>query len=276
MCDITRAQPRRECLRAIFEELPQLRRADVTILIATGTHRANTDAELERMLGRDILDSCRVVNHDSRNQATLERVGRTSTGVEVFLNREWLAADVRITTGFVEPHFFAGFSGGPKMVAPGLAGLDTVLTLHDAARIGDPRATWGITEGNPIHDDVRAVAAMAPPHFSIDVALNRDQQITAAFAGNLFAEHRAACAHVKAHRDAGRPRPLRRRGHDELGLPAGPEPVSSREGDVGGRADRQDGRRDHLRRRVSGRLALARLVRRGVGVAAQSRPRSWT
>ena len=71
------------------------------------------------------------------------------------------------------------------------------MTLHDAARIGHPKATWGITEGNPIHDDVRAIAAMAPPTFSIDVALNRDQKITAAFAGNLFAEHKQACAHVK-------------------------------------------------------------------------------
>jgi len=71
-------------------------------------------------------------------------------------------------------------------------------TEHDSARIADQRATWGITEGNPIHDDVRAIAAMVPPHFSIDVALNRDQQITAVFAGNLFAEHKAACAHVKA------------------------------------------------------------------------------
>ena len=71
------------------------------------------------------------------------------------LNRRWVDADVRITTGFVEPHFFAGFSGGPKLVAPGLAGLETVLTLHDAQRIGDPRATWGICEGNPVHDDVR-------------------------------------------------------------------------------------------------------------------------
>ena len=198
VCDITRAQPRRETLRAIFEELPQLRRADVTIMIATGTHRTNTDAELEQMLGRDIMDCCRVLNHDSRDKASLEHVGRTATGVDAWLNREWLAADIRLTTGFVEPHFFAGFSGGPKMVAPGLAGLDTVLTLHDSARIADQRATWGITEGNPIHDDVRAIAAMVPPHFSIDVALNRDQQITAVFAGNLFAEHKAACAHVKA------------------------------------------------------------------------------
>src|SRR6188474_1000883 len=198
VCDITRAQPRREQLKALFDEMPDIPRSDITIFIATGTHRSNTDAELERMLGRDILSTCRVVNHDSRDAATLAFVGRTSTGVPVYLNREFLEADIRITTGFVEPHFFAGFSGGPKMVAPGLAGLATVMTLHDATRIGHPNATWGITEGNPIHDDVRAIAAMAPPTFSIDVALNRDQQITAAFAGNLFAEHTRACAHVKA------------------------------------------------------------------------------
>jgi nickel-dependent lactate racemase len=148
------------------------------------------------MLGRDILSSCRVINHDSRNPATLAHVGTTSTGVRVLLAREWLAADIRLTTGFVEPHFFAGFSGGPKMVAPGLAGLDTVMTLHNAERIGHPNATWGVTEGNPIHDDVREIARMAPPHFALDVTLNRDQQITAAFAGELLAEHREACAHA--------------------------------------------------------------------------------
>ena len=128
VCDITRAQPRREMLRAIFEEIPDVPGRDITILIATGTHRINTEAELERMLGREVLDRCRVINHDSRDASSLERIGTTSTGVDVRLNREWLAADVRITTGFVEPHFFAGFSGGPKMVAPGLAGLATVMT----------------------------------------------------------------------------------------------------------------------------------------------------
>jgi nickel-dependent lactate racemase len=197
VCDITRAQPRREMLEAIFTELPAVRREDVTILIATGTHRANTPDELDRMLGPEIARQCRVINHDSRNAATLQYVGRTSTGVEVRLNREWLAADVRITTGFVEPHFFAGFSGGPKMVAPGLAGLDTVMTLHDARRIGDPKATWGVTDGNPIHDDVREIARMVPVDFAIDVTLNRDQQITAAFAGDILAEHAHACAFAK-------------------------------------------------------------------------------
>ena len=197
VCDITRPQPRREMLEAIFAELPQLRREEVTVLIATGTHRANTAAELDRMLGPEIARTCRVINHDSRHAASMQYVGRTTTGVEVRLNREWLAADVRITTGFVEPHFFAGFSGGPKMVAPGLAALDTVMTLHDAQRIGHPNATWGTTEGNPVHDDVREIARMVPVDFAIDVTLNRDQQITAAFAGDILAEHRRACAYAK-------------------------------------------------------------------------------
>jgi nickel-dependent lactate racemase len=197
VCDITRAQPRRETLQALFEEMPGVAHRDVTILIATGTHRANTEAELERMLGRDILDRCRVINHDSRDPSVLEYVGQTSTGVSVYLNKAWLEADIRITTGFVEPHFFAGFSGGPKMVAPGLAGLQTVMTLHDAVRIGHPNATWGVIDGNPIHEDVREIARMAPAHFSVDVTLNRDQKITAAFAGEMFVEHRAACAYAK-------------------------------------------------------------------------------
>jgi len=200
VCDITRAQPRREMLDALFEEMRDVRAEDVTILVATGTHRGNTPAEIEAMLGADIVRRYRVVNHDSRDRSALVDVGQTATGVSVFLNRLWLDADVRITTGFVEPHFFAGFSGGPKMVAPGLAGLQTTLTLHDARRIGHPMATWGVTDGNPIHDDVRAIARMTGVHFAVDVTLNRAQQITAVFAGELFAEHRAACA--AAMRDA--------------------------------------------------------------------------
>ena len=150
------------------------------------------------MLGRDILDRYRVVNHDSRDRlhAGPGRHERPRAS-PVLLNREWLAADVRITTGFVEPHFFAGFSGGPKMVAPGLAGLETVMTLHDAVRIGHPNATWGITEGNPIHDDVRAISQHGAAPLRGGRALNREQQITAAFAGELLTEHNAACAHAK-------------------------------------------------------------------------------
>ncbi len=198
VCDITRAQPRQLMLEALFAELPHLAPADVIILIATGTHRANTRDELVSMLGADIVDRYAVLNHNSRDESMLARAGTTSSGVPIWLNRHWVDATVRITTGFVEPHFFAGFSGGPKMVAPGLAGLETVLTLHDAAHVGHPRATWAITEGNPIHDDVREIARLTGVTFAVDVALNRNQDITRVFAGELFAEHAAACAHVRA------------------------------------------------------------------------------
>ena len=200
VCDITRAQPRREMLEALFAEMPEVAPDDVTILIATGTHRVNTPVEHEQMLGPDIARRYRIVNHDSRDASTLVHVGTTTTGVPVSLNRLWMAADIRLTTGFVEPHFFAGFSGGPKMVAPGLAALETVLVLHDAARIGHPNATWGVTEGNPIHDDVREIARMVRVDFAVDVTLNPEQKITEVFAGDLLTEHRAACEAAK--RDA--------------------------------------------------------------------------
>jgi nickel-dependent lactate racemase len=195
VCDGTRAQPASLMLPAVLAELDGIiDPADIVVLVATGTHRANTEAELRSMLGDQVVDSVRVVNHDARDSSRLTWMGRFGAGVPVWLNTEWVRADVKITTGFVEPHFFAGFSGGPKMVAPGLAGLDTVLVLHDAARIGHPSATWGITEGNPVHDDVRAIAAGTGVTFAFDVVLNRDKQIVAAFGGDLLPMHAAATA----------------------------------------------------------------------------------
>lgn len=193
VCDVTRPQPRQLMVPAVLDELAGLvDDADVTVLVATGTHRASTPAELEGMFGRELLDRVRVVDHDARATGTHTDVGTHGAGVPVTLMTTWVQADVRITTGFVEPHFFAGFSGGPKMVAPGLAGLDTVLVLHDAARIGDPRATWGVVEGNPVHDDVRAIAAATGTTFALDVVLDADQQVVAAFGGDLLAMHAAA------------------------------------------------------------------------------------
>jgi nickel-dependent lactate racemase len=198
ICDGTRPQPRDIVVPAILEELEGLVRAeDIVVLVATGTHRGNTEDELRAMLGDEVLAAVRVVNHDARDAATLTWMGRFGADVPVWLNSEWAAADLRITTGFVEPHFFAGFSGGPKLVAPGLAGLETTLTLHDAARIGHPEARWGITHGNPVHDDVRAIAAATGTHFSLDVVLDGEQRIARAFGGELFAMHEAACALVR-------------------------------------------------------------------------------
>jgi len=197
VCDITRAQPRQLMVEALLAEMPGIRMEDVTVFIATGTHRRNTDAEIESMLGPEIAQHCRIVCHNARDNASLVHAADTHDGVRVWMNREWLACDFKITTGFVEPHFFAGFSGGPKMVAPGLAGLDTVLELHNVARIGHPNATWGITEGNPVHDDVREIARTIGVDFALDVTLNRDRQITSAFAGELLQEHAAACVVAK-------------------------------------------------------------------------------
>jgi lactate racemase len=195
ICDGTRAQPRDVMLPAILDEIDEAApSARVTLLVATGTHRGNTRDELLAMVGADVLARVTVVNHDARDDSVLVDLGTAGDGVRLELNRSWVDADLRITTGFVEPHFFAGFSGGPKMVAPGLAGLRTVMTLHDATRIGDPLATWGPVKDNPVHRDIRACAAVCPPHLALDVLLDRDKAITHVYAGELFAMHDAACA----------------------------------------------------------------------------------
>jgi lactate racemase len=206
LCDSTQPQPRHLMIPALLDELEGIvRLEDVVLLVATGTNRANTDAELRAMLGDDVVASVRVVNHNARDDDSLVWCGKHGKDVPVWLNREWVRADVRITTGFVEPHFFAGFSGGPKLVAPGLAGLETVLTLHNAARIAHPKATWGVINGNPVHDDMRTIAADTGVDFAFDVILNREHQIIEAFAGDLLPMHRAACA--SAERLAMRPVP---------------------------------------------------------------------
>jgi lactate racemase len=194
VCDGTRPQPRQLVLPALLEELDGLvRDQDITILVATGTHRPNTPDELEAMIGREVLGRVNVVNHTAHLEHSLAWVGRTSTGVPIWINRQWLTASVRITTGFIEPHFFAGFSGGPKLVAPGLAGLDTVFALHDARRISDPRATWGITDENPIQTDIREIAHLVGVHFSMDVVLDSNQRIIFALAGDLRQMHERGC-----------------------------------------------------------------------------------
>lgn len=199
ICDHTRPFPAKQVLPVLFAELAHTTPARVTIFIATGTHRQSTDAELAEMLGPELLRTYRVVQHDAFDQARHKRVGSVlDSEVPSLIDGEFLAQDVRITTGFIEPHFFAGCSGGPKMVAPGLAALETVLELHSAARVGHPNATWGVTQGNPIHDAVRRIAADVGITFSLDVTLNRDHAITNVFAGELFRSHAAGCEFVRA------------------------------------------------------------------------------
>ena len=197
VCDITRPMPSRTLLPVLLGELAHVPDERIVILIATGTHRPNDRAELVEMLGEEIAGRYRVVNHSAFDDDGLTYLGDVEPRVPVWLNRLWVEADFRITTGFVEPHFFAGFSGGPKLVAPGLAGFRTTMRLHDAEMIASPNARWGVTEGNPIHDAIRRIAAHVGVHFSVDVAINRDRQITSVAAGELFAVHAAMAERVK-------------------------------------------------------------------------------
>ena len=252
---------------AILEELDGITRLDdIVILVATGTHRGNDPGELRQMFGDAVVDSVRIVNHDARDPGQLAFAGTHGNGVPVWLNRTWLDADVRITTGFVEPHFFAGFSGGPKLVAPGLAGLETVLVLHDAARIGDQRATWGITQGNPVHDDVRAIAAATGVTFGLDVILNRDKEIVAAFGGDLLAMHAAACTAARQAAMRPVPAPFDVTVTTNSGFPLDQNLYQAVKGMSAARADHPARRHDRLRRRMPGRLPRSRLLPPGAGV----------
>lgn len=199
IADITRPSPSERLVPWILAELAHIPRAQVVIINGTGSHRANTPEELARMLGPEIVESVRVVNHNAFDDATLTYVGTTSYGGEVWLNNDYLNADIRIVTGFIEPHFFAGFSGGPKGIVPGVAGIKTIMHLHNAAMIGDPRSTWAQLDGNPVQGEIREATALAPPHFLVNVALNTRRAITALWAGHYLEAHSAGCAFVARH-----------------------------------------------------------------------------
>jgi nickel-dependent lactate racemase len=197
-CDITRPMPNDRVLPVLLTEIDRVvPREQITLVNGTGTHRANTDAELRRMLGDAIVDGYRIATHDARDPESLVNVGTSRFGSDIWLSRTFVAASAKILTGFIEPHFFAGFSGGPKMVMPAVAGLETVLRNHGARMIGDPDATWGVTEGNPIWEEIREAALMVDPRFSLNVSLNKTHEITGVFAGDLLASHRAGTAWVK-------------------------------------------------------------------------------
>jgi nickel-dependent lactate racemase len=198
VCDVTRPFPASRVLPVLLTELESAGAGRVTVYIATGTHRRCTPAELERMLGAATLKRCVIVQHDAFDVTRHRKIGSViDSSTPAMVESRFLDENVRITTGFIEPHFFAGFSGGPKMVAPGLAAIETVLELHSAARIGHPDARWGVIHGNPVHDAVRAIAAAARIDFNLDVTLEPGGQITGVFAGELFESHSAGCREVE-------------------------------------------------------------------------------
>jgi nickel-dependent lactate racemase len=201
--DLTRPMPNRTVLPPLLAALEEAGCGpeEVLLLCANGTHRQATAAEMDELIGPDITSRFRVKDHDATAGAEHVEVGCVG-GTPILLDRDYVAADIRILTGFVEPHFFAGYSGGPKGICPGLAALPTILEAHSPARIADPRATWTVLEGNPVHDFVRAAVAWAPAALSVDVVLSGDRRLAGVFTGPVGlgddAGHRQACRFVAA------------------------------------------------------------------------------
>jgi nickel-dependent lactate racemase len=191
--DLTRPMPNNRVLPVLLEELDHVPHKQVTLLNALGTHRPQTEEELAVMLGSEIARSYPILQHDARDDDQLVYVGKTRFGNSVRLNRAYVEADVRILTGFIEPHFFAGFSGGPKAILPGIAGIDAIWANHAVHLIAHPQSTWGKTTGNPIYEEICEAATLAEPHFCLNVALNRERAITDAFAGRWRQVHQAGC-----------------------------------------------------------------------------------
>lgn len=203
--DVTRPVPNQVILPPILETLEAggVRRDDITIVVGTGLHRASRPDEHTRFLGEAILSRYRVVDHDARDASTHVFYATGPRTMGVWLNREYLNADLRILTGFVEPHLFAGYSGGGKAVLPAIAGADEIMANHDAHMIGHPKATWCTTRGNPIFERMRDVALKTDPSFIVNVTLDEEKRMTGVFAGELVAAHDTAIA--QAARQAIRP-----------------------------------------------------------------------
>ena len=206
--DITRPAPNPLLLSAVLEVLDSVPGLEIVLFNALGTHRPNTETELRAMVGDAIFERRRIVQNDTFDPATQVRVGVTSKGHETWLNAEFMRCDLKVLTGFIEPHLFAGFSGGGKAIMPGMAGQRTVLGNHDAGMVGHPKAIWGVTRGNPIFEEVREVAGQAGRLFLLNVTLNRDKAVTGVFAGDIDLAHAAGCAFVKRSAMIAVPRPF--------------------------------------------------------------------
>ncbi|HXK58342.1 MAG TPA: nickel-dependent lactate racemase [Acidobacteriota bacterium] len=195
--DITRPAPNHLMIPAILRELSHVSEGNITLFNGLGTHRPQTPAELREMLGSELVERYRIVQNSAFDPSTQVRLGTTTEGHEVWLNRDLVECDVKILTGFIEPHFFAGFSGGGKAVMPGMAGLQTILGNHDARMIGSPKATWGITRGNPIWEEIQEAASWLNPTFLLNVTLDSQKRITGVFAGDWQRACEAGCAFAK-------------------------------------------------------------------------------
>ena len=197
--DLTRPMPNDRALPPLLDELSLAGVPDehIVLINALGTHRAQTEDELAALLGSGVVDRYHVIQHDAWDDESLVEVGRNRTGRPVRVNRAYVEASIRILTGFIEPHFFAGFSGGPKAVLPGISDIEAIMDNHGATMIADPFATWAVTEGNPLWEEMLLIAQRTDPTFLLNVTLNRDRDITGVFAGDMVAAHCAGTDFVR-------------------------------------------------------------------------------
>ncbi len=196
--DHTRAVPSRITLPLELEEIRRANpRADITILIATGLHRVTTEEEQRRMFGDRIVDEERIVCNDAFDPTQFVDMGTLPSGASFKVNRLVTECDLLLCEGFIEPHFFAGFSGGRKSILPGICSEETVKENHSYRAIASPYALTGVLERNPIHEDMLVAARRAGVAFILNVALNARKEVIGAWAGDLEQAHAAGVEFVR-------------------------------------------------------------------------------
>jgi len=188
ICDITRPVPNALILPPLLQTLERegIARNDILLLIATGLHRPNEGDELLELVGPQIAANYRIENHHGKILEEHGFLGITPNGVPVHLDSRYLQADLKITTGLIEPHLMAGYSGGRKVICPGIAALETVKVWHGPRFLEDPRADAGIVDGNPVHEENTRIALMAGCDFIVNVCLDGQRRVTWVGAGDMI------------------------------------------------------------------------------------------
>lgn len=204
IADITRPVPNSTILPPILRVLEEegIAREDITILIGTGLHRPNEGDELVQLVGAEIAQNYRIVNHKAREKDTLTYLGETSGGAPIWIDTLYVEADLKIATSLIEPHLMAGYSGGRKAICPGLMGVDTMRVLHGPRLLSHANAAEGVIEGNPFHRQALEVAQRAGVDFTLNVAMNERREVTAIFAGDLEKAHAEGVAFVEKQNGA--------------------------------------------------------------------------
>jgi nickel-dependent lactate racemase len=195
--DRTRPVPNRLLLGVLLEELSAagIPPERVTVLVATGLHHPPSPQELVEILGREVLAACRVLGHDARDESAQVPVGEVA-GRAVLMDRAYVEAPLRIVTGLIEPHLMAGYSGGRKGVSPGVLAAQSILDWHRPQLLAHPRAAAGVFGGNPVDEEAHGIARLAPPHFLLNVTIDRLRRVTGVFAGDWEEAWQAGVRHV--------------------------------------------------------------------------------